>query len=182
MIALFSFAIAPLLHFAAEGLWQVIRIFTGFYNIPTVAIVIIGLFTRRVPALGAKIAIVFHVLVYGLLRFVLDDIVTLHFLHQYALLFLAEIAIMLFVGWWKPREHAWTFSPRAKVDMTPWRYARPLAVTLFSCVVALYVVFSPLGLASPSGNAAPMAAVLAALALANAGLWVWAASRARLSR
>ena len=38
VIAVFSFAIAPLLSLAAEGLWQVIRIFTGFYNIPTIVI------------------------------------------------------------------------------------------------------------------------------------------------
>ena len=30
----FSLLVAPLLQFPAEGLWQVIRIFTGFYNIP----------------------------------------------------------------------------------------------------------------------------------------------------
>ncbi|MEO1576589.1 MAG: solute:sodium symporter family transporter, partial [Pseudomonadota bacterium] len=55
VIALFSFAVAPLLQFAPEGLWQIIRIFTGFYNIPIIAIVIVGLFTRRVPALAAKV-------------------------------------------------------------------------------------------------------------------------------
>ena len=43
---------------APEGLWQIIRIFTVFYNIPVIAVVLVGLFTRRVPALGAKIAIV----------------------------------------------------------------------------------------------------------------------------
>jgi uncharacterized sodium:solute symporter family permease YidK len=38
--------------FAADGLWQIIRLFTGFYNVPVIAIGLIGLFTRRVPALG----------------------------------------------------------------------------------------------------------------------------------
>ncbi|ABC62838.1 solute:sodium symporter family transporter [Erythrobacter litoralis] len=181
VIALFSFAVAPLLYFAAEGLWQVIRVFTGFYNIPTVAIVIIGLFTRRVPALGAKVAIVFHVVVYGLLRFVLDDVVTLHFLHQYALLFIAEIAIMLGIGWWRPREQSWSFTPRAEVDMTPWRFAKPLAITLFSCVVALYILFSPIGFASATGPGALLPGLLGALALGNLAMWLWASSRARAS-
>ena len=36
IIALFSFIVAPLLQFAPEGLWQIIRIFTGFYNIPVI--------------------------------------------------------------------------------------------------------------------------------------------------
>ena len=69
VIALFSFIVAPLLQYAPEGLWQIIRIFTGFYNIPVVVIVIVGLFTRRVPALGAKLVIVFHVVAYGLAKF-----------------------------------------------------------------------------------------------------------------
>jgi len=43
VIALFSFVVAPMLQFAPEGLWQIIRIFTGFYNIPVIAIVIVGL-------------------------------------------------------------------------------------------------------------------------------------------
>ncbi|MEL0162662.1 MAG: solute:sodium symporter family transporter, partial [Halieaceae bacterium] len=40
-ITVFSLLVAPLLQFAAEGLWQVIRIFTGFYNIPMIAIVLV---------------------------------------------------------------------------------------------------------------------------------------------
>ncbi|MGB7404837.1 MAG: solute:sodium symporter family transporter, partial [Pacificimonas sp.] len=94
VIALFSFAVAPLLYLAPEGLWQIIRIFTGFYNIPIVTVVLFGLFTRRASAIGAKAVILFHVVAYGLIKFVLDDIVTLHFLHLYAVLFLCECAIM----------------------------------------------------------------------------------------
>ncbi|GAA4035985.1 solute:sodium symporter family transporter [Parerythrobacter jejuensis] len=175
VMALFSFAVAPLLYFAADGLWQVIRVFTGFYNIPTVAIVIVGLFTRRVPALGAKVAIIFHVIAYGLLRFVFDEAVTLHFLHQYAILFVAEVGIMLAIGAWKPRQTAWSFMPKAEVDMTPWPFAKPLAVTLFSCVVALYLVFSPLGVASLEASGSLLAALLTILAIANVVIWMIAA-------
>ncbi|TRD11810.1 solute:sodium symporter family transporter [Erythrobacter insulae] len=178
VIALFSFAVAPMLAFAPEGLWQIIRIFTGFYNIPTVVIVIVGLFTARVPALGAKIVIVFHVTAYGLLRFVFNDDVTLHFLHQYAILFVIEVAIMLICGWLRPREQAWRFTRNEQVDMTPWRYAKPLAITLFSCVAATYLLFSPLGLASSGGLSVAFAWLIGALILANAVLWM--AARRRL--
>ena len=83
----FSLLVAPLLQFAAEGLWQVIRIFTGFYNIPMIAIVIIGLFTRQVPAVAAKVVIAFHIVAYGTFQFVLKDLLPVHFLHLYAILF-----------------------------------------------------------------------------------------------
>ncbi|MFC7292600.1 solute:sodium symporter family transporter [Hirschia litorea] len=146
VIALFSFVVAPLLFFAPQGLWQIIRIFTGFYNIPIVAIVIVGLFTANTPALGAKIVIAFHVIAYGLIKFVFAEQVTLHFLHLYAVLFIIEVGIMLVVGHYKPRQTPYVFKKQNQVDLTPWKLATPLAITLLSLVVALYVLFSPIGI------------------------------------
>ncbi|MEP3421491.1 MAG: solute:sodium symporter family transporter [Erythrobacter sp.] len=174
VIAAFSFVVAPMLYFAEQGLWQIIRVFTGFYNIPTVVIVIVGLFTARVPALGAKIVIIFHVVTYGLLRFVFDEAITLHFLHQYAILFVVEVAIMLVCGWVRPREKAWQFTRNEKVDLTPWKFAKPLAVTLFSCVVATYLLFSPIGVASQAGPGLVFAALIGAIVIANLTLWIFA--------
>lgn len=169
VIALFSFLVAPLLQFAPEGLWQIIRIFTGFYNIPVVVIVIVGLFTHRVPALGAKIVIVFHVVVYGLAKFVFDDIVTMHFLHLYAVLFIIEVGIMLLAGYLRPMAVAWSYEKRDLVDLTPWRYAVPAALTLLSAVVFLYLLFSPVGLVN--GLSKLFWPLVAALAGANIVFW-----------
>ena len=173
VIALFSFAVAPLLWFAPEGLWQIIRIFTGFYNIPIVAIVIVGLFAKRTPAIAAKIVIVFHVIAYGLVKFVFDDYITLHFLHIYAILFVVEVGIMLFAGKIAPRETAWSVPNAAKVDLTPWRFARPVAFTLMSMVVGLYLVFSPIGLANGQVG---LTFNLAMIGLVIANLFVWSQS------
>ena len=152
IIALFSFVVAPLLQYAPEGLWQIIRVFTGFYNIPVIAIVMVGLFTKQVPALGPKLVIGFHVIAYGLLKFVFDDVVTIHFLHLYAILFVIEVAIMLWVGMRYPRGEDWTYSSNHRVNMQPWRFAVPCAVTLFSSVIALYLLFSPVGLVGGIGT------------------------------
>jgi SSS family solute:Na+ symporter len=171
VIALFSFVVAPLLFFAPEGLWQIIRIFTGFYNIPIVAIVIVGLFTTRTSALGAKIVIIFHIIAYGLVKFVFAEQVTLHFLHLYAILFVIEVSIMLVTGHFKPRETAWTFKKQNLVDLTPWKYAAPLAITLLSLVVALYVLFSPIGLAG-SGLGAPFYLAMSAILAVNLLAWM----------
>ncbi len=170
VIALFSFVVAPLLFLAPEGLWQIIRIFTGFYNIPVITIVVVGLFTRRVPALAAKIVIVFHVIAYGLIKFALADVVTLHFLHLYAVLFIIEVAIMLAAGKIAPRAEAWQFTPVNGVDLTRWKWAVPTAVSLFSCVVATYLLFSNFGLASGEVSAAFLGAIIA-LAAANLTFW-----------
>ena len=165
----FSLLVAPLLQFAAEGLWQVIRIFTGFYNIPMIAIVVIGLFTRRVPAVAAKVVIIFHIAAYGTFQFVLKDLVPVHFLHLYAILFVLEIAMMLAIGMRHPRQEEATIRQTAEVDLTPWAYAQPCAVTLLSCVVALYVVFSPIGLAGDGSNL--FAPVLLGLFGLNVAFW-----------
>ncbi len=169
VIALFSFVVAPLLQFAPDGLWQIIRIFTGFYNIPIIAIVIVGLFTRHVPALGPKLVIGFHLIAYGLLQFVFKEQVAIHFLHLYAILFFIEIGIMLTVGQWLPRVELWTYTTASRVDMSPWPLAPPCAVTLFSCVVALYITFSPLGFVG-AGSAAYEPILVVVLAL-NAAIW-----------
>lgn len=170
VIALFSFFVAPMLWFAPEGLWQIIRIFTGFYNIPIVAIVLVGLFAPRAPAIGAKIVIGFHIVAYGLLKFVFADVVTLHFLHLYAILFVIEVGIMLLAGHIAPRPIAWRMPNTAKVDLTPWRFARPVAFTLMSCVIGLYVTFSPIGLANGEIGVS-FAAAVGALLIAN--IWYW---------
>ncbi len=170
VIALFSFVVAPLLQYAPEGLWQLIRMFTGFYNIPVIAVVLVGLFTTRVPAVGAKVAIVFHVIAYGLLRFVFDDVVTLHFLHVYAILFVIEVAIMLLFGRLQPRSENWSYQPVQGVDLTPWRYAIPCAFTLMSCVVALYLLFSPIGLVG--GLSAAFWPLMLSLLAVNVVVWV----------
>lgn len=147
ILAVFSFIVAPMLYLAPEGLWQIIRIFTGFYNIPIVTIVLAGLFTQRVPAIGAKAVILFHVVAYGLVRFVFDDVVTLHFLHLYAVLFLIEIGILAVATRLSPRDATGPMRDAHQVDLTPWKYATPTAGLLVAMVIGIYVLFSPWGLA-----------------------------------
>ncbi|MCC5452910.1 solute:sodium symporter family transporter [Rheinheimera sp. UJ51] len=146
IIALFSFFVAPLLMFAQEGLWQIIRVFTGFYNIPVITIVIIGLFTRRVPAIAAKTVILFHVVTYGLLKFVLD--VDIHFIHMYAILFVVEVAIMLLFGYYQPMETAYSYEDKHAVSMVPWRYAHPVSINMVALIVISYLFFSDFGVVS----------------------------------
>ncbi|GAA6137676.1 solute:sodium symporter family transporter [Arenicella sp. 4NH20-0111] len=174
VIALFSFIVAPLLQYAPDGLWQIIRMFTGFYNIPVISIVLVGLFTTRVPALGAKVAIIFHVIVYGIyvvlkLKFNVD--IGIHFIHLYAILFAIEVGIMWFFSIKTPRQSREYFTPSPKVDLTPWRYSWAASGTLFACIVALYVLFSPIGLVGGLDAAFWIALVL--IAIANIGFCRW---------
>ena len=152
VIALFSFLIAPLLQYAPDGLWQIIRIFTGFYNIPIIVLVIVGLFTKRVPALGAKVVIISHIILYGLFQFVFNDVLQIHFLHLYGILFVLECAMMLLIGYFKPLPNPWRYPKNAVVDLTPWRFLLPVSINLFSAIIFLYIIFSPIGLVGGLSN------------------------------
>ena len=168
IIALFSFVVSPLLQYAPEGLFQIIRIFTGFYNIPVITVVLVGLFTKRVPGFAAKVAISFHVIAYGILKFVID--VDINFIHIYAILFVIELAIMLVIGYWMPMEKPWQFINNSQVDMTPWRYGFPVAITMVSCVIIIYLLFSPIGLVN--GLSPVFWPAIVAVLIAN-GLLCW---------
>lgn len=149
VLALGSFLVAPQLQYAPEGLWQLIRKFTGFYNIPIIAIVVMAVLTsrsrHRVPAAGALTAVGFHLAAYGTLTFLWDS--GIHFIHLYGLLFAAEVGIMVVFAWLPGREPVQVVPTRA-VDLTPWRWARPVSLLLVLTMIAVYVLFSPAGLAA----------------------------------
>ena len=171
VIALFSFVIAPLLQFAPDGLWQIIRIFTGFYNIPVIAVVIVGLFTTRVPSIAPKVAIVFHIIFYSLFQFVFKDIFQIHFLHLYAILFISEILIMVIIGHIRPLSKPWVFNKKKVIDLTPWKKAFPVSVTLFTAVIVLYILFSPIGLVG--GLTAKFWPIIILLTIINIIIWLY---------
>ena len=113
--------------------------------------------------------IVFHIVAYGTFQFVLKDLLPVHFLHLYAILFVLEVAMMLAIGLWRTRGEEAVIRRGAEVDLTPWAYAPPCAVTLLSCVVALYVVFSPIGLVGDGSNL--FAPVLLGVLVLNVLFW-----------
>ena len=168
VIAVFSFIVSPLLQYAPQGLWQIIRIFTGFYNIPIITVVLVGLFFKQVPALAAKVSIIFHVIAYALLRFVFE--VNIHFVHVYAILFIAEFALMLPIGYLRPNQKTWTLLKNDEVDMTPWRYAYAASIWLIACIVILYLTFSKVGLVDGIGLSYPLA-VGAVVLVAGVSSW-----------
>lgn len=120
---------------------------------------------------GGKAVIVFHIVAYGAFQFLFKELLPVHFLHLYAILFAIEVLMMLVIGQWWPRINGPCVQPKAAVDLTPWAYAQPCAFTLLSCVVALYVVFSPIGLVGD--GSALFAPVLLGLAAINMLMWLW---------
>ncbi len=150
VVALITMFVAPWVAYAPEGLYQFIRRSTGFYNIPMIALVLTGFFTRRTSGFAARLAVIFYLIAYTLLVFVWDE--PLHFIHIMGILFVAMVVIMTAISRFKPRPAPYEIILHKKaVNLTPWRWGPIFALCTMGLLVFVYLVCSPWGLASPNG-------------------------------
>jgi SSS family solute:Na+ symporter len=128
-----------------------------------------GFLTTRTSGLAARIAVIFYIVCYTIIVFYLDE--PINFIHTMGILFVAMVAIILVVSYLKPRPEPYQLNlHRRAVDVTPWKYGPAFAVFLFSLLIFVYVVCSPMGLASPRGPGTPFYITTAALGAVAAGL------------
>lgn len=144
IIAVFSIYVAPMIANAPDGLYSFMKSIMGFFNIPTLVVVLMGFATKKVPAIGAKISIIFFMVSYALYKFVFKT--NIHYLHIYGILFVCCIVIMLISGKIAPRKEEYVQKDVKKVDLTPWKYANPISAVVVTTLVYIYVLFSPLGI------------------------------------
>ncbi|WP_299683415.1 solute:sodium symporter family transporter [uncultured Dokdonia sp.] len=64
LVAVISMSIAPLIAKAPDGLFDYIQQALGSLSVPILAVVIIGILTKHVPALGAKVVMILGVIMY----------------------------------------------------------------------------------------------------------------------
>ncbi|NCF34490.1 MAG: solute:sodium symporter family transporter [Proteobacteria bacterium] len=142
-VSLVGLVVAPSLQLAPEGLWQLIRKFSGFYNIPLIAIVLAALFLPRANSKTALGVVMFHIPVYTVITFFWDS--GIHFIHWYGILFVLEFgALALFAS---SRRHT-VSNTSTPVDLTPWRYRWWVVAFLWVCIIGLYLLLSPVGIAA----------------------------------
>lgn len=144
-VCFLAMTIAPLLVFAHKGFYTYIQTVNGFFNVPIFTIILVGMLTKRVPPVAAKVGLVFFIVCYGLTQTVFP--VRLHFLHVLAILFVVTAMLMLVIGRLWPMAEPYRTSHNNVVELTPWKYRRLYAVLLLAAMVLLFVVFSPAGLA-----------------------------------
>jgi SSS family solute:Na+ symporter len=119
-----------------------------------ITLVLVGFFTTRTSGFAARIAVVFYIICYTIIVFVLGE--PINFIHTMGLLFLAMTAIILAVSYFKPRPEPFQLKLHKRaVDTTPWKYGPASAVFLLSLLIFVYVLCSPIGVASQQGLAAP---------------------------
>lgn len=146
ILAAVSVCVAPFISFFPSGLYDFLQSCFGFYNMPILAAVIVGIFSKKVPALGPKIALITHVVLYSVSKFI-PGIRELHYLYVLTGLFIIDVLIMLLVGKLRPREQDFILEDVQAVDLTPWKRLKLGGAILIVALLAEYIIFSPLGLA-----------------------------------
>ncbi|PHR72851.1 MAG: solute:sodium symporter family transporter [Lutibacter sp.] len=147
LLAVLSMCIAPLIANAPDGLFGYLQEINGCYSIPILTIIVVGYFTKYVPAIAAKIAMFSGVILYSISQFILKPFVFgaeeyPHFLHVMAILFVLNIIIMLIIGKLKPRSTAFELPYTKQVDIKPWRYLRITGIVVCVIVLFSYIYFS----------------------------------------
>ena len=153
--SLVSLFIAPLLLYAPDGIYMLIRRFNGFFNIPIIAIVLVGFFSTRATALPVKISFIAHIIAYTFLTFFFDIQKEwgLHFIHLMGIMFAVEVSFIMICSYFFPRKTPYVPVWKNGHDMPGWKHAKSMSTFLVALLVTIYISFSPLGLAVKNGPA-----------------------------
>lgn len=167
LLAILSMCIAPMIANAPDGLFAYIQESLGSMSVPILAVVLIGIITKKVPALGAKIVLTLGVAMYLVSQFVMKpyfidaamvdaaaqgitDPKALgilkaeaypHFLHVMGILFVLNVAIMLVIGKLYPKQDIYQPKITEEIDITPWKHAKTIGIGIAILVISTYLIF-----------------------------------------
>src|SRR5690606_227860 len=167
-LAILSMLIAPMIARAPQGLFGYLHEVNGAYSIPILTIIVVGYLTKRVPALAAKVGILSGSFLYIISQFIIKPLMTNnaveaakasgitdaaqlavvetqaypHYLHVMAMLFTANILIMLIIGKFYPRKTDFVLEYTEKVNIEPYKYLVPVGLTICIMVVGIYYYFA----------------------------------------
>lgn len=140
--AIFAMVMAPML-VGQESIFGYLQKMNGLYFIPLLSVVVIGLLTRRVPAVAAHCALVIGLVTIAGGYFIFPDVVDqIHEFHFLGIVFASLLLIMLAIGKLKPQAVPYTPADSGAVDLTAWKLAKPFGFGLLLVVVFLYVLFA----------------------------------------
>jgi SSS family solute:Na+ symporter len=154
-LALIAMIVAPLIN--SEGsLFNYLQKLNAMFFGPMLAVILLGLLTKNVTALSAKIGIVVGPIIFALLGFVFEEPLQavlkrifslqddVHFLHFLALVFLITLTLMLIITRFsEPDEQKPVVQTDGHVvDVTPWKHAKLLGVLITLAMVSSFVLLA----------------------------------------
>ncbi len=150
-LAVASIMIAPILA-QMQSIFEYLQKVNGLYSVPIIGIFILGIGTKHVPAIAAKIGMIVGMAFYAFFTFVnIKDVPIffangdgdLHWLHGYFISFISSVVVMLVIGYIKPKsvEEIAISDQRvpAPVDMTPWHQAKNASYAIMGTTVLMYL-------------------------------------------
>ena len=166
-LAIAAMFIAPFIA-DAGSLFAYLQEVNGIYSIPILTIIVVGYLTKYVPAIAAKIGVVSGSVLYIISQFVLQpyyqaealadaeangvtEVAELtaieasaypHFLDVMAILFALNVAIMLIIGKIWPRKEPYIQEHTKQVDITPWKFVKPVGIVIIAIVIGIYAYFA----------------------------------------
>ena len=150
-LAAASILIAPLLA-QMQSIFEYLQKVNGLYSVPIIGIFLLGITTKHIPALAAKVGMVVGMAFYAFFSFVnIKDVPTffangdgdLHWLHGYFISFLSSVIVMIVLGQLYPKtEDEIAISDQqvpAPVDMTPWSQAKNASLAIVCATIGIYL-------------------------------------------
>lgn len=150
VLGLVSIFVAPYIADAPNGLFEFMKKFMGFFNVPTLVIVFVGFFSKKIPAVAAKIAIFVFMFLYGIFQFVYK--VNISFLHLLGGLFILCVIIMAVIGYIAPMKTPYKQSEVEEVSLVQWKYAKPTCALIVTTTIYVYILLSLLGIVGIQNN------------------------------
>ncbi|MCH5718277.1 SLC5/6 family protein [Niabella hibiscisoli] len=127
--------------FFSGGFYSYLQKVASYFSVPVFTIMLVGLITRKVPAIAAKAGLIFFVSTYIATQLFVDT--GLHYLHILAILFIVTSLLMLLIGRWMPREHPFVIENHAKVNLTPWKQRYIYYFLLIALMTGMFFLFRP---------------------------------------
>ena len=150
-LAAASILIAPLLA-QMQSIFEYLQKVNGLYSVPIIGIFLLGITTKHIPALAAKVGMVVGMAFYAFFTFVnIKDVPTffangdgdLHWLHGYFISFLSSVIVMIILGQLYPKtEDEIAISDQkvpAPVDMRPWSQAKNASLAIVCATIGIYL-------------------------------------------
>jgi len=148
IIAIAAMLIAPMLA-QVGGIFGYLQKMNGLYFIPIFAVVLVGMLSKRVPPLAAKVALIVGFTVIAIGYFVSpfnamigDEAGQFHEFHFLGAVFVLISATMLLIGQLKPTAESFVQADVRAVDMKPWKGSVPTGILLVVIVLGVYVFFA----------------------------------------
>ena len=145
-----AIVISPFVMYAG-GITTFLNSMSQFVSLPVLC-TILGIFMfKRIPKYMPKVITVFHVVCYGAFLLIKPcypgSSNPIHYLYAMAVLFPIELLIMWYLNKYRPGEE-YEIHDVGAVDLTPWKYRHVVSIVGLIIAVAIYILFSPLGIAA----------------------------------